>query len=134
MPVTSKGLTLAAIMTAHPKEWLMLSRQQQVFVADYVSNGKAQGHYDAVAAARVAYPQVKFIKVWAGRLMANKQVKKVLALHFGFTEAEVLLADIKSLIKRSRRKGASLDILVAPWLRASAALEAFVAAEKSRGN
>ena len=122
-----KILTVPAIIARHPQTWLALSRQQQNFIFEYVSSGITQGHYDAESAARAAYPKVKHITVWASRLLGNKHIKTILAWHLGLTDAEVLLADIRSLVKRSRRKGANLDILVAPWLRAVAALEAFIA-------
>ena len=81
---------------------------------------------------------MKNAAAWTGRLLQNKSIKRIIALHLGLTEHEVLLGDIKALVKRSKRKGANLDVLVAPWLRAvcAAALEAAVSSrsrKKSNG-
>jgi hypothetical protein len=128
----TKLLTISEIMERYPQAWGVLSRQQRAFVIEYISTGLGQGKYDAVAACRIAYPNVKAVEIWASRVLANRRIKKVIALHLGLSDAEMLLADIRALIKRSRRKGANLDILVAPWLRATVALEAYVA--KCSGN
>ena len=130
MPPT-KHLTALEIINRYPQAWFSLSRQQRLFVIEYIAGNIANGRFDAVAACRVAYPKVKDTKVWASRLLVNRRIKKIIALHLGLSEAEVLLADIQSLVKRSKRKGANLDILVAPWLRAIAALEAYVAKESN---
>jgi hypothetical protein len=124
-------LTVPELMNT--ADWAGLTKQRKIFLAEFLSAGLAQGRYNAVAAAQIAYPRIKHIKVWASRLMANARIKKVLALHFGFSETEMLLDDVRGLIKKSRRKGANLDILVAPWLRVAKALEALVAKEKSNG-
>jgi hypothetical protein len=125
----SNRLTVMEVIDRYPHAWFTLSRQQRIFVMDYISHQTAQGKYDAEAACRVAYPKVEAVKVWTNRLLINRRIKAFIALHLGLTDAEMLLADIQTLIKRSRRKGANLDILVAPWLRVAAALEMYVAKE-----
>ncbi len=84
-------------------------------------------------AARAAYPNVKASAVWASRLLQNRRIKKVIALHLGMSETEAVLADVKALIKKSKRKNAHLDLLLAPWLRVAAALEA-IDAKSNTGN
>ncbi len=120
-------LTVPEIAERHPAEWFTLTRQQKLFVLRYT----ADGTYDRVAATRAAYPKVKEVKSWASRLLANPRVKRVVALHFGTSDARVLLSDVEALLRRSRRRGAKLDLLVAPWLRVAAALEALVVRENS---
>ena len=127
----SKRLTILEIVKRDPAAWFATSKQQRLFLTEYVAGGLANGRYDHVSACRVAYPKVRAYKVWASRLMVNPRIKKVFALHLGLTESETILADIKALIKRSRRKGANLDVLVAPWLRVAAALETLVAKGES---
>jgi phage terminase small subunit len=111
----------------HTPEWKTLTDPQQAFCAAYIASGVAQGRYDALDAARVAYPNVKSTAVWASRLLQNKHVKQVIALHLGMSETEVVLADVKALIKKSKRKGARLDFLVPYWIRTVAALEEIAA-------
>jgi hypothetical protein len=123
----AKTMGIAELMAT--PQWRALSKQQQAFTAKFMVSAKRTGVGDAVAACLVAYPRIKAPKVWASRLLSNPRIKKVLALYFGMTDAEVLLADIRALVKRSRRRGASMDNLVAPWLRVAAALEALAAKE-----
>lgn len=123
----TKRLTILEIIEREPAVWFATSKQQRIFLMEYVAGGLVNGKYDHVAACRVAYPKVKACAVWASRLMTNPRIKKVIAVHRGLGEGDMILADIKALIKRSRRKGVNLDVLVAPWLRAVAALESFVA-------
>ena len=111
----------------HTPEWKALTEPQRAFCGAYIASGLGQGRYYALDAARMAYPNVKATAVWASRLLQNHRIKKVIALHLGLSEAESVLADVKALIKRSRRKGAHLDILLAPWLRVAAALEQIAA-------
>ena len=125
-------LTLPELVERHPAEWAVLSQQQRDFVIELIGSG-SNGQYNALAAVRIAYPRVKNAAAWAGRLLQNKRIKKIITLHLGLTETEVLFGDIKALVKRSKRKGANLDVLVAPWLRVAAALESLVAREKSNG-
>jgi hypothetical protein len=129
----NKHLTVLEIQERYPQAWGVLSRQQRAFVIEYISTGLGQGKYDAVAACGIAYPKVRAVKVWASRLLANRRIKKVIALHLGLSDAEMLRDDIKALIKRSHRRGANLDILVAPWLRIAVALEELIAKENSNG-
>jgi hypothetical protein len=115
-------------------QWRALSTQQKAFCAKFIVSTKRTGVGDAVAAVRVAYPGIRDSKIWASRLLSNPRIKKVLALYFGMTDAEVLLADIRALVKRSRRRGANMDNLVPMWLRVAAALEALIAKEHSHAN
>jgi hypothetical protein len=117
-------LTVTEIKIQHGTEWFACSKQQQIFLLEYISGGIITGEYDAESAARLAYPNVKEIGIWANRLLVNKKVSRIVALHQGLSEAEVLLADVRSLITKSRRAGA-------PWMKVAAALEALVAKEKS---
>jgi hypothetical protein len=112
--------------------WMQLSPQQQTFLTEYLSAGPAQGRYNELAACRLAYPKVniKNIKVWLSRLQANPRIRAVLAYYFG-DPTEGLLDDIKALIKKSRRKNAHRDLLLAPWLRVADALEEIAAKENT---
>lgn len=123
-------LTIPELVERHPAEWAVLSQQQRDFVIEYIGTG-FNGQYNPLTAAKIAYPNVKTPTAWSARLLQNKRIKKIIALHLGLTETEVLFGDIKALVKRSKRKGANLDVLVAPWLRIAAALEKLVVQENS---
>jgi hypothetical protein len=127
---TTTRLTIPELLERHPDDVMALSPQQRVFAIEYIAGGLANGRYDARSAAAIAYPHVKEIGVWANRLLVNKRVKRIIGLHHGLSEAAVLLADVRNLIKKSRRSGANHDVLVAPCLQAAAALKAYVAKEK----
>jgi DNA primase catalytic subunit len=105
------------------REWLRLSIQQRACLAEYLSGGREQGHYDIASAIRLSYPKVENKRVWASRLQSNPRVKAVLALYFGDPTKD-LRDDIKALIRRSKRKNSNRDLLLAPWLRCAALLEA----------
>jgi hypothetical protein len=107
--------------------WSRLRMQQREFLIEYFAAGLAQGRYDIAAACHFAYPKVTNTKVWVNRLQSNPRIRAVLALYFGLGETEVVLADVKALIKKSKRKGARLDLLVPYWIRTAAALEAIAA-------
>jgi hypothetical protein len=128
--MTSPKLTIIEIIERYPAEWALLSSQQRTFVIELIGSD-ANGRYNAVAATKVAYPKVKTPVAWASRLIQNRRVKKVITLHLGLTDTQVLLGDVKSLLKRSKRKHANLELLVPYWSRACAALEALVAREQS---
>jgi len=129
----TKRLTILELVERHPSDLAALSPQQRIFVIEYIAGGLANGKYGSRTAAGIAYPKLdaKTIKGWAPRLLRNKRVARIIRLHQGLSEAEILLADIRMLVKKSRRAGANHDILVAPWLQAAAALKALVAKEKS---
>lgn len=126
-------LKISDIKAQHPKDWDALSPQQAIFITEWVSGSIANGRglYSAVEACRVAYPRVKNPAAWSSRLMKNKHVARIVQLHLGLSEARATLFEVNALIKRSKRKGANLDILVPFWIRAVAALEALVVREHS---
>jgi hypothetical protein len=114
--------------------WAKLSKQQRLMLTEFLVAGLIQGNYDieaAVRAVRVAYPNinVKNLKVWMSRLERNPKIRAVLAYYFGDPQIVVVLKEIQMLIKRTKRKGAPLRILLAPWLKTVAALEAIAAKE-----
>jgi len=108
-------------------EFKTLTGPQRSFLLEYIAGGLANGRYSATDACRVAYPRVKATAVWASRLLQNRRIKKVIALHLGLTEVEVVLADVRALIKKAKRKNARLDLLVPYWIRTVDALEAIAA-------
>lgn len=124
-----KRLTIPELIERYPREVMTLSPQQRNFVFEYIASGLANGKYDAVAAVRWAYPKVKEARVWANRILLNRRVKHILTLHQGLTEAEVLLADAKSIIKNLRRKDAKPDVFVGALLSLASALRAYVKKE-----
>jgi hypothetical protein len=122
--------TLKPAMTiAELKEspvWGRLAEQQRILLSEYLSAGLAQGQYDPAAAVRLAYPKIKSmnLKVWMSRLQSNPRIRAVLAHYFGDGEIAVAIAELQRLIKRSKRKGAQLDLLVPYWMRTVDLLEA----------
>jgi hypothetical protein len=107
--------------------WKRLSPQQQVLLVEYLSAGLAQGNYDIAAAERavkIAYPKVRDKRVWTSRMGKNPRIRAVLAFYFGDSELTVTLKEIQLLIRRTKRKGAPLVTLLAPWLRVAEKLEA----------
>ena|ERR1700722_16149515 len=124
-------LTISDIKTQHPKAWGALSPQQSIFLTEWISGVVGNGLYSSLEACKVAYPRVKNPAAWSSRLMKTPRVANIINLHLGLTETRVLLFEVRALVKRSKRKGARMDNLVAPWLRVVAALEALVAREKS---
>jgi hypothetical protein len=131
MASTTKRLTISELLERYPSDVMGLSPQQRLFVLEYIAGGLASGKYDAKAAALKAYPHVEKIGIWANRLLVNARVKRVIRLHQGLTEAEVLLAEAKVILNRARRSGVNPSLLVAPLLELAAALRAYVAKEKS---
>jgi hypothetical protein len=123
-------LTIAEIKAQHAADWNALSDQQAAFLTEWISGQFGNGRYNAVDACAVAYPNVKNPVVWSARLMKNKRVARIVQLHLGWSETKAVLLEVQALLKRSRRKGAHLELLVAPWLRVAAALEVIVAKEK----
>jgi hypothetical protein len=133
----SKKLSIPEIVERYPAEWGALSQQQRSFVEACVTGGIADDKNAAVAACLKAYPKLmlngdpkkrlKRIKVWTGRLLNNKRVKKIISLHRGLSDLEILCEDVQALVKRSRRKNAHQDVLLAPWLRVVVALETIAA-------
>jgi hypothetical protein len=121
-------LTIIEVIERYPAEWALLSSQQRTFVIELIGSA-ANGQYNAVAARKVAYPKVKTPDAWASRLIQNTRVKKVITLHLGLSETEVLLSDVKSQVKRSKRKGANVERLVPLWTRTVNALESLVEKE-----
>ena len=124
-------LTISEIKSQYPKDWMALSPQQTVFITEWMSGSIGNGRYSPVDACRAAYPRVKNPAVWASRLMKNKRVARIVHLHFGLSETQTVLFEVKALIKRSKRKGARLDLLVAPWHRVADALEAIAAKDST---
>jgi hypothetical protein len=124
---TKPTMTIAELLKS--PVWSQLAPQQQLLLAEYLSAGLAQGRYDIGAACKLAYPKVKpeNTKVWLSRLQSNPRIRAVLAHYFGDPDVAVALAELQRLIKRSKRKGAHLDILVPFWIRTVAALEAIAA-------
>ena len=120
-------LTIAEIKTQYRADWEALSPQQATFLTELISGSIGNGLYSPLDAGKVAYPNMKNPQVWAGRLLKNKKVDRILQLHSGLSETRAILFDVKALLKRSRRKGAKLDLLVPYWIRVAAALEAIAA-------
>jgi hypothetical protein len=83
-----------------------------------------------VEAVALAYPNVRNGVVWLNRLLKNNHILHIIRLYAGTSETRAVLFEIKALIKRSRRKGANLDLLVPFWIRAVVALEAIAGQEK----
>ena len=118
----SDRLSFLDIVQQEPQAWFACSEQQRVFLLELIASA-ANGRPNPTEAVRVAYPAVKNPRVWASRLLTNKRVRRVLDLHKGVTPLEAVLADVRTLIKKSQRKNAHLELLVRPWLRTAAALE-----------
>ena len=95
-------------------EFLKLSRAQRVFVMRYVRVGLATGTYDAVAATKIAYPRAtKNANIRSYQLQAGKKIRTVLDLHFRRGELEILLSDLKRLVKKSTKQGLGLTPQIA---------------------
>jgi hypothetical protein len=107
--------------------WARLSPQQRLLLTEYLAAGLAQGKYDIEAACKIAYPKVKNRKVWLARLKSNPRIRAVLHFYFGDPEAKDPLDELKALIRKSKRKNGNHEILLGPWLRVTAALEAIAA-------
>ncbi len=118
-------LTLDKIKSEHGTDWKALSPQQAMFLTEMFVN-----HRTGLDAVKVAYPNVKNPVVWLSRLTNNKRVNRILQRSLGVSELKTVLFEVNALIKRSRRKNANLDLLLAPWLRVAASLEALIAQEK----
>jgi hypothetical protein len=123
-------LTISEIKAKYSKDWAALSPQQAVFVTEWISGSIGNGRYSPVESARIAYPRVKNPAAWAGRLVKNKRVARVIELHMGVSETKSILFELRALLKRSQRKGANLDVLVAPLLKVAAGLEALAVKEQ----
>jgi hypothetical protein len=122
-------LTIADIKANHRQDWDALSEKQSMFVTEWVAGIAVNGKKAPVEACKVAYPNVTNAAAWAGRLMNNPRIARIVQLHFGMSPVQVTLFEVNKLIKRSRRKGSRLELLVAPWMKVAAALEALVARE-----
>jgi hypothetical protein len=133
----SKKLSIPEIVERYPAEWGALSQQQRSFVEACVTGGIADDKNAAVDACKIAYPKLmlngdpkkrlKRIKVWTGRLLNNRRIKKIISLHRGLSDLEILCDDVQALVKRSRRKNAHQEMLVPSWLRVATALETIAA-------
>jgi hypothetical protein len=119
--------TMSIAELQESRVWSRLAPQQQAFLTDYLSAGRAQGGYNEAAACKLAYPKIKNTKVWLARLKANPRIRAVLHTYFGDPDTKDPLDELKALLKRSRRKNAKLDILVPYWIRTVALLEEIAA-------
>jgi hypothetical protein len=124
-------LTISQIKTQYPADWARLSPQQGLFVTEIISGSIGNGLYNAVEACRTAYPNIRAERVWSSRLLKKKNIAKIIQLHLGLSETKAVLMEVQALLKRSQRKGAHLELLIAPWLRVAAALEALVQKEQA---
>jgi hypothetical protein len=118
-------MTIADIKTKHAADWERLSGQQQVFLTELFVN-----HRSGVEAVKVAYPNVQNSDVWLSRLLKNNHILHIIHLYAGTSEIRAALFEVHALLKRSKRKGTNLDLLIAPWNRVAVALEAIAAQGK----
>jgi hypothetical protein len=124
---TNTKPTLSLVELVQTPAWARLSPQQAFFLKEYLAEGLAQGAYDPFAAAQKAYPAVKHTKVWVARLKSNPRIKAVLHLYFGDPEAKSLADEVRSLVKRLKRRGANFDRVYEPLVRCAVALEQIAA-------
>jgi hypothetical protein len=120
---------MALVDLVHTPEWARLSPQQAFFIKEVLVSELAQGTFDPAAACKLAYPEIANQKVWLARLKANPRIKAVLRAYRGDIEAQSLAAEVRTLIKRLRRRNANLDRVYEPLMRITVALEAIAAKE-----
>jgi hypothetical protein len=123
-----KHLRLAAILNT--PEFAVLTEKQQIFVARYISGGLVFNRYDAADAAAAAY-RTPNAAVLGAELLGQKKIKRVLDLHFRRSEFEVLLADLRRLLKRSERRGSNTSSLVPDLQRVLELLERHITRENA---
>jgi len=128
----STGLSLEALLPAIQR----LSAPQSFFLVRYIGRGANTGTYDAEEAVRITYPRIskspKRVKTLAYQILNRRNIKKILALHFGQSDLELTLTDLRRLLKRVLRRHANTEKLAPPLNRISKTL-ATIAGEKSNG-
>lgn len=90
------------------KDFQTLTQKQQTFCALLISLGQATGNYDVEKAASIAYG-TKNGQILGAELMRQSKIRRVLDLHFGVSPKDAMLADLHRAIKRSMRKGKTID-------------------------
>lgn len=85
-----------------------LTLKQQTFVSKFISDGLvSHGHYDATAAAKLAYETKNPQNLGAGLLRVRK-IKRVLAIHFRTSPLDGILLDVQMCARRSARLGVGI--------------------------
>lgn len=125
MPSTQPNLVPLAFLL--PAMMEHLTEPQRIFVARYLANG-----HDAQDAARLAHPKCKNALVRGLQMLGCKSVRRILDMHFHRNPIESALDDVRRLLKRSLRKNAGSEKLVASLDRISKTLATF-GGEKSNG-
>lgn len=107
-------------------EFQTLTAKAQVFCAAYIASGMTTGRYDHIAAASVAYKTSRADVVGA-EMLGNRKIKAVLDIHFKRSGFDSTLVDLRSLLKRARRRNSDLARLVPELQRALIAFEKYTA-------
>lgn len=94
-------------------EYLRLTQKQKLFVATYCEFGLADGNYDAVEAARVAYQckNREVARIMSYSLMQNIRIIAVLNRHFNATPIEEFLAMLDKAINNKKLTVAQIQAL-----------------------
>lgn len=113
----NKGMEISEIMKS--PEYARLNVSQKAFVTRFISSA------DILSAVKYAYANQSpaSARTFAYALLKNPRVTAVLNLRRGLTEVEVILSDLKILLKRAQRKGAETCVLAMPLLRVEAELK-----------
>jgi hypothetical protein len=124
----AKPMTLAEI-TKHPL-WAKLNLAQQDFCARHLSG------QSAVLSVKGAYPGIQDARVYAYRLLNHETIKRIHALFEGLSDVEILIADIRALVRKAKRKRpeAKADVLALSLIRVAEQLSEYNLAQKSTGS
>jgi hypothetical protein len=98
---TQERLSLADLTLT--SEYKLLTIRQQTFVSEYIRSGVESGTYDTLFAVTRSYrpKNAEVASVMAAQVMGNSKVKDVLDLHFGRTEKDAFLRELKKTIQHS---------------------------------
>lgn len=111
MSDTEKRMPLAELEVL--QEYLRLTQKQKLFVATYCEFGLADGNYDAVEAARIAYKckNREVARIMSYSLMQNIRIIAVLNRHFNATPIQEFLAMLDRAINNKKLTVAQIQAL-----------------------
>jgi hypothetical protein len=94
-------------------EYQKLTRKQQLFVATYCAGGLADGNYDAVNAAALAYKcrTREIARIMSYSLMANIKIVAVINRHFNATPTEEFMEMLDRAIHNKKITAAQVALL-----------------------